>query len=231
MQSHGLRRDFAASRGLALRDVRRRRHASGSGQRLTIGMRPPCCRATAPPACGIIPWRPSTPCVMVARMELMFTSVLARVGTRAGRSTCRTSFEDPVLVAGCLAVACSVLTRRNRSDTARPEADNQDRERRSHPVRRRCRQLPRLLRRVPRTRCQGQRPCGAGDESAGPRPDHDRRPPRRQVQRRAGRTDHHGSGEDADPAHGVEDMPIWGDVFRNEDKARTMLASATSSSL
>ena len=32
-----------------------------------------------------------------------------------------------------------------------------------------------------------------------------------------------GSGKTATPAHGVEDMPIWGDVFRSEDKARTTL--------
>ena len=32
-----------------------------------------------------------------------------------------------------------------------------------------------------------------------------------------------GVGKTPSPAHGVEDMPIWGDVFRNEDKAKTAL--------
>jgi mono/diheme cytochrome c family protein len=32
-----------------------------------------------------------------------------------------------------------------------------------------------------------------------------------------------GTGKTPTPAHGVEDMPIWGEVFRHEDKARTML--------
>jgi len=32
-----------------------------------------------------------------------------------------------------------------------------------------------------------------------------------------------GAGKTRTPAHGVEEMPIWGDVFRNEDKAKTML--------
>jgi mono/diheme cytochrome c family protein len=32
-----------------------------------------------------------------------------------------------------------------------------------------------------------------------------------------------GSGKTATPAHGVEEMPIWGDVFRGEDKAVTTL--------
>ena len=32
-----------------------------------------------------------------------------------------------------------------------------------------------------------------------------------------------GTGKTPTPAHGVEDMPIWGEVFRNEDKTRTML--------
>ena len=32
-----------------------------------------------------------------------------------------------------------------------------------------------------------------------------------------------GTGKTATPAHGVEDMPIWGDVFRNEDKSVNVL--------
>lgn len=32
-----------------------------------------------------------------------------------------------------------------------------------------------------------------------------------------------GTGKTATPAHGVEDMPIWGDVFRSEDQARALL--------
>ena len=32
-----------------------------------------------------------------------------------------------------------------------------------------------------------------------------------------------GTGKTATPAHGVEDMPIWGDVFRNEDKGINVL--------
>jgi mono/diheme cytochrome c family protein len=32
-----------------------------------------------------------------------------------------------------------------------------------------------------------------------------------------------GTGKTATPAHGVEHMPIWGDVFRSEDQARARL--------
>jgi mono/diheme cytochrome c family protein len=32
-----------------------------------------------------------------------------------------------------------------------------------------------------------------------------------------------GTARTGTPAHGVEDMPIWGDVFRTDDKARTAL--------
>jgi mono/diheme cytochrome c family protein len=32
-----------------------------------------------------------------------------------------------------------------------------------------------------------------------------------------------GTGKTATPAHGVEAMPIWGDVFRSEDSARAAL--------
>jgi len=32
-----------------------------------------------------------------------------------------------------------------------------------------------------------------------------------------------GTGKTATPAHGVEEMPIWGEVFRSEDKARSAL--------
>ena len=32
-----------------------------------------------------------------------------------------------------------------------------------------------------------------------------------------------GTGKTATPAHGVEDMPMWGDVFRSEDQARATL--------
>ena len=32
-----------------------------------------------------------------------------------------------------------------------------------------------------------------------------------------------GNGRTGTPAHGVEDMPIWGDVFRSEDNARATL--------
>jgi mono/diheme cytochrome c family protein len=32
-----------------------------------------------------------------------------------------------------------------------------------------------------------------------------------------------GTGKTATPAHGVETMPIWGDVFRSEDSARATL--------
>jgi mono/diheme cytochrome c family protein len=32
-----------------------------------------------------------------------------------------------------------------------------------------------------------------------------------------------GVGKTPSPAHGVEDMPIWGDVFRSEDKTKTAL--------
>ena len=32
-----------------------------------------------------------------------------------------------------------------------------------------------------------------------------------------------GTGKTATPAHGVEDMPIWGDVFRNEDRGINVL--------
>jgi mono/diheme cytochrome c family protein len=32
-----------------------------------------------------------------------------------------------------------------------------------------------------------------------------------------------GASKTRTPAHGVEDMPIWGEVFRSDDKARTTL--------
>ena len=32
-----------------------------------------------------------------------------------------------------------------------------------------------------------------------------------------------GTGKTPTPAHGVEEMPIWGEVFRSEDKARSTL--------
>jgi mono/diheme cytochrome c family protein len=32
-----------------------------------------------------------------------------------------------------------------------------------------------------------------------------------------------GTGKTSTPAHGVEDMPIWGEVFRGEDKSATTL--------
>jgi mono/diheme cytochrome c family protein len=32
-----------------------------------------------------------------------------------------------------------------------------------------------------------------------------------------------GTGKIATPAHGVEDMPIWGEVFRNEDRSVNVL--------
>ena len=32
-----------------------------------------------------------------------------------------------------------------------------------------------------------------------------------------------GTGKTPTPAHGVEDMPIWGEVFHSEDKARSTL--------
>jgi mono/diheme cytochrome c family protein len=32
-----------------------------------------------------------------------------------------------------------------------------------------------------------------------------------------------GTGKTATPAHGVESMPVWGDVFNYEDKARAIL--------
>jgi hypothetical protein len=32
-----------------------------------------------------------------------------------------------------------------------------------------------------------------------------------------------GTGKTATPAHGVESMPVWGDVFNSEDKARATL--------
>jgi mono/diheme cytochrome c family protein len=32
-----------------------------------------------------------------------------------------------------------------------------------------------------------------------------------------------GTGKSATPAHGVEDMPVWGDVFRTEDRGKNTL--------
>jgi hypothetical protein len=32
-----------------------------------------------------------------------------------------------------------------------------------------------------------------------------------------------GTGKTATPAHGIETMPIWGDVFRTDDPTRTTL--------
>jgi mono/diheme cytochrome c family protein len=32
-----------------------------------------------------------------------------------------------------------------------------------------------------------------------------------------------GTGKTSTPAHGVDTMPIWGDVFRSEEKTRTLL--------
>jgi mono/diheme cytochrome c family protein len=32
-----------------------------------------------------------------------------------------------------------------------------------------------------------------------------------------------GTGKTATPAHGVEDMPIWGDVFQGDDRSKTIL--------
>ena len=32
-----------------------------------------------------------------------------------------------------------------------------------------------------------------------------------------------GAGKTPSPAHGVEEMPIWGEVFRNEDRSKTAM--------